>query len=287
MAGQPRRLRRLLERHLRNTRDGRHRPRLPDATDRPQDDHPRARRTGGTTVAVFDDRVSGTEVPRAARCRVVGDRTAPVLESVPVRVVREPLHPPVHQDRRLPGADGRHSSPHPRPQVADLIMARRTDLGPDSMLWRLLADRRYLFVLPRAVCLLMLHPGIAAGITEHALMRDRIWLHKKRTVTQAVNYAYTAVDMRPQMRFSHEHVKGVDGFGQKYHALNPEIFHFQHAAYVESVFVMANTFIRPLDADAHEQLYRECCAWCDRHGIAARSMPPRWTALHDDRARHR
>jgi uncharacterized protein (DUF2236 family) len=88
-------------------------------------------------------------------------------------------------------------------------------LDADSMLWHVLADRRFLFVLPRAVCLLMLHPGIAAGITEHALMRDRIWLHKKRTVTQAVNDAYTGVDLSPQMRFSHEHVKGLDSFGQK------------------------------------------------------------------------
>lgn len=34
-------------------------------------------------------------------------------------------------------------------------------LGPDGLLWHFLADRRYLFVLPRAVCLLLLHPGIA------------------------------------------------------------------------------------------------------------------------------
>lgn len=149
-------------------------------------------------------------------------------------------------------------------------------LGPDSMLWHFLADRRYLFVLPRAVCLLLLHPGIAAGITEHALMRDRIWLHKKRTFTQAVNYAYSDLDMRPQMRFSHEHVKGVDDFGQKYHALNPDTFHFQHSAYVESLFVMVNTFIRPLDADEHEQLYAECCSWYRRYGVSTRPMPATW-----------
>jgi uncharacterized protein (DUF2236 family) len=162
-------------------------------------------------------------------------------------------------------------------------MARHHEdgLGPDSMLWHVLADRRYLFVLPRAVCLLMLHPGIAAGITEHALMRDRIWLHKKRTVTQAVNYVYTDADMSPQIRFSHEHVKGVDGFGQKYHALSPETFHFQHAAYVESLFVMVNTFIRPLDGSEHEQLYQECCAWYRRYGISSRSMPPSWPEFVD------
>lgn len=155
--------------------------------------------------------------------------------------------------------------------------ARDVDrLGPHSMLWHFLGDRRYLFVLPRAVCLLMLHPGIAAGITEHALMRERIWLHKKRTVTQAVNIAYLSTDMRPQIRFAHEHVKGRDALGNPYHALSPEIFHFQHAAYVESLFVMVNTFIRRLDADEHEQLYQDCCDWYRRYGVSTRPMPSSW-----------
>lgn len=155
------------------------------------------------------------------------------------------------------------------------------DLGPDSMLWHFLADRRYLFVLPRAVCLQLLYPPIAAGIAQHALLRDRIWLHKQRTVTQAVNIAFTSRDMRPQMRFSHEHVKGLDGYGNKYHALTPEVFHFQHATYVECLFVMIETFIRRLDADEREQLYQECCAWYRRYGISTRPMPATWPEFVD------
>ncbi|PQM45551.1 hypothetical protein C1Y40_04289 [Mycobacterium talmoniae] len=147
------------------------------------------------------------------------------------------------------------------------------DLGPDSMLWRYLGDRRYLFTLPRAVCLQLLHPSIAAGISQHALMRDRIWQHKKRTVTQAVTIAYSSIDMAPQMRFSHEHVKGRDGYGDKYHALTPDIFHFQHATYVECLFVLVNTFIKKLDPDEHDQLYAECCSWYRRYGISTRPMP--------------
>ncbi|MCV7315661.1 DUF2236 domain-containing protein [Mycolicibacillus parakoreensis] len=154
-------------------------------------------------------------------------------------------------------------------------------LGPDSLLWRFLGDRRYLFMLPRSVCLLMLHPAIAAGISEHALMRDRIWLHKKRTVTQAVNIAYTRHDMAPLIRFSHDHVKGTTDRGEKYHALSPDVFHFQHAAYVETLITMVNTFIRPLNAAEHEQLYRECCTWYRRYGISTRPMPDTWVEFVD------
>ncbi|BBX27541.1 oxygenase MpaB family protein [Mycolicibacterium alvei] len=151
-----------------------------------------------------------------------------------------------------------------------------TDLGPDTLLWRFLDDRRYLFVLPRAVCLQLLHPAIATGISDHALLRERIWLHKKRTVSQAIKIAYTDVDMRPHIRFAHEHVKGRDPTGGKYHALTPDVFHFTHATYVESLVVMVNTFIRKLDDDEHEQLYQECCAWYGRYGISTRPMPASW-----------
>ena len=149
-------------------------------------------------------------------------------------------------------------------------------LGPETLLWRYLGDRRYIFMLPRAVCLQLLHPAIAAGITEHALMRERIWLHKKRTVSQAVNIAYLDGDMGPHIRFAHEHVKGRDGSGNKYHALSPDLFHFQHATYVESLVTMIDTFIRPLAADEHEELYQQCCAWYRRYGISSRPMPGSW-----------
>lgn len=155
-------------------------------------------------------------------------------------------------------------------------MTEADRLGPDSLLWRYLGDRRYLFMLPRSVCLLMLHPSIAAGITQHALMRDHIWLHKKRTVTQAVNIAYTHHDMAPLIRFSHDHVKGDTDLGTKYHALSPDIFHFQHAAYVETLITMVNTFIRPLDTAEHEDLYQDCCSWYRRYGISTRPMPGTW-----------
>jgi uncharacterized protein (DUF2236 family) len=102
-------------------------------------------------------------------------------------------------------------------------------------------------------------------------------LHHKRTVTQAIRIASAEVDMRPYIRFAHEEVKGRDPAGQKYHALNPEVFHFQHATYVESLVMMVNTFIRKLDEREHELLYRQCCAWYRRYGISTRPMPASWS----------
>ncbi len=149
----------------------------------------------------------------------------------------------------------------------------------DHLLHRYVGDRRFLFMLPRAVCLQLLHPAIATGIWEHALLRERIWQHKKRTVTMAVDIAYTDSDLRSVIRFGHEHVKGHTPDGGKYHALDPELFHFQHATYVESLVTMVNTFVRPLDKDEHERLYQQCCDWYRKYGISARAMPPDWPSF--------
>ncbi|CAJ1585503.1 oxygenase MpaB family protein [[Mycobacterium] wendilense] len=144
-----------------------------------------------------------------------------------------------------------------------------------------IGDRRLRFMLPRAVCLQLLHPAIAAGIWEHALLRERIWQHKKRTVTASIDIAFTDNDMRSVIRFGHEHVKGRTADGAKYHALDPEIFHFQHATYVESIVAMVNSFIRPLNDDEHEQLYQQCCDWYRRYGISARALPPDWPSFQE------
>ncbi len=143
-------------------------------------------------------------------------------------------------------------------------------------------------MLPRAVALQMLHPGIAAGIDQHALHRDRIWLHKQRAVTQAIEIAHSDRDMRPAIRFSHEHVTGVTEYGSKYHALQPDLFHFVHATYVETLFGMVETFIAPLDDDRRATLYRGCCDWYRCYGISARPMPESWpefTEYFDDYCR--
>lgn len=151
----------------------------------------------------------------------------------------------------------------------------------DDLLRRYIGDRRFLLMLPRAVCLQMLHPTIAQAVDEHALLRDRIWLHKKRTVTRAIGIAYADTGIRHDIRFAHEHVKGRDDAGRQYHALDPEVFHFEHATYVESLVAMVNTFIRPLDDDEHARLYRQCCDWYRRYGISTRPMPPDWPTFQE------
>ncbi|MGW0172947.1 oxygenase MpaB family protein [Rhodococcus sp. NPDC003322] len=98
----------------------------------------------------------------------------------------------------------------------------------------------------------------------------------RHTVPQLIAIAYEDRDLSSVIRFGHEQVKGRLESGVRYHALNPDVFFFQHATYVDTLMTMVDTFIRPLHGDEREQLYRECCSWYRRYGISARAMPETW-----------
>ncbi|MEU8899885.1 oxygenase MpaB family protein [Nocardia sp. NPDC048505] len=148
--------------------------------------------------------------------------------------------------------------------------------GPheDSLLRQHLGDRRFVLTLPRAIALQALHPAIGAALAEHA--SSRLWHHKKRTVSQMIYLVYSGRDAAPVIRNGHEHLRGVDGFGRRYHALHPEIFLFQHATYVDALVHSVEVFGGGLSAPRRERLYAECCAWFRGHGISDRHLPVTW-----------
>ncbi|WP_431965203.1 oxygenase MpaB family protein [Nocardia sp. bgisy134] len=158
-------------------------------------------------------------------------------------------------------------------------LARQTGeaqvLDTSNVLRRHLGDRRFALTLPRAVALQVLHPAIAAALRDHA--PNRLWEHKRRTVGGMINIAYSDRDLRSVIRFGHEHVKGADALGRRYHALHPELFFFQHATYVDTLITSIDTFSGGLTPARREQLYAECHAWYGRYGISDRHAPATWT----------
>ncbi|MFB8005829.1 oxygenase MpaB family protein [Nocardia sp. NPDC056000] len=148
-----------------------------------------------------------------------------------------------------------------------------------DLLRRPLGDRCFLLLLPRAVGLQILHPAIAAALQEHA--PNRLWSHKKRAITQMIYMACEDRDMRSVIRNAHEHVTGYDEYGDRYHALRPEIFLFQYATYVDALMTASATFGPRLSEDARAQLYSECCDWYRSHGISDRRLPATWGEFTD------
>lgn len=148
-----------------------------------------------------------------------------------------------------------------------------------SLLGRYLGDRRFALTLPRAVGLQILHPSVAAAIVDHA--PSSLWAHKKRTVSRMIYLAYTLCDPHPAILYGHGVVHGVDSRGKRYSGLTPELFFFQHATYVDTLYTAIETFDRPLSVDEKKALYADCCEWYRRYGISARHMPRTWADFED------
>ncbi|MFE3544748.1 oxygenase MpaB family protein [Nocardia sp. NPDC059177] len=143
-----------------------------------------------------------------------------------------------------------------------------------ALLRERLGDRRFLLMLPRAVGLQVLHPAIAPALVEHSPMR--LWEHKKRAVLQMIYLACADHDTAAAIRFAHEHIKGVDDLGRRYHALHPDTFLFQHATYVDTLMTAAEVFGPPLTDESRAELYDQCCRWYRSFGISDRRLPASW-----------
>jgi len=142
---------------------------------------------------------------------------------------------------------------------------------PMPLVYRYLGDKRFAYALPRALALQILHPGNAAALVEH--VHGGLWAHKQRAVGQMVYIAYSNRDLRSVIRTAHAHVKGTDSEGHRYHSLNPELFHFQHATYVDALFFSVEHFHSPLSGPDREELYRQCCRWYGKYDISDRAVP--------------
>jgi uncharacterized protein (DUF2236 family) len=158
-------------------------------------------------------------------------------------------------------------------------MSGHAELGTGSLLWRHLGDRRFLMVACRAMSLQMLHPAIVASRRDHARAPRRIWEHQKLTLPQIVQIAYSDRDHRSRILFAHDRIKGNDENGKRYHALDPDLFFYEHATYVDSLVTMIATFHGPPTPQELEQLYSETCSWYRLFGISDRAMPDTWSGF--------
>ncbi|MEO3784749.1 oxygenase MpaB family protein [Actinocorallia sp. B10E7] len=148
-----------------------------------------------------------------------------------------------------------------------------------SLLRRYVSDRRYKLAMPRAAALQLLHPAIAAGAAQHSQFPDDVWIQLDRALPLTLATARGSSRTGRRVRDLHGHVTGKDDLGRRYHALAPEIFHWEHATFVDALFTMIDVFDRPLGPAERERLYQECCDWYRSYGVSDRPLPPDWHAF--------
>lgn len=152
-------------------------------------------------------------------------------------------------------------------------------LGPGSLLWSIAGDPRGLLTGTAAGIMQLMLPGLGAGVTDHSNFFDDPYDRIFRSIPYIWGSIFSDGDEADrrgrEIRDFHPDIKGVDHHGERYHALDPEVFWWAHATFTWEMF-RAHQLYFPgrLDRAQQEQLYAETVTWYRRYGVSDRAVPP-------------
>src|SRR5438874_9708586 len=106
-------------------------------------------------------------------------------------------------------------------------------MGPGSLLSSIASDWRSMLSGPAAGLLQLMYPPLGAGVEQHSAFFSEPWDRILRSIPQiwATILADDGEERARGIRDVHRSIKGVDGQGRPYHALQPETFWWAHATF--------------------------------------------------------
>jgi uncharacterized protein (DUF2236 family) len=159
-----------------------------------------------------------------------------------------------------------------------LVEDAQIELGPDSLLWRYAGDSRIAFLGGTIGLLQLMHPAIGAGVLEHSDFFNDPYGRVFRSLPPILGVVYDGPEASStgrRVRDFHRDIKGVDGEGHRYHALDPETYWWAHATFQFMAEQVVDRFDRyRLTAEERERLYQEGVEWYRRYGVSDRCVPP-------------
>ncbi len=156
----------------------------------------------------------------------------------------------------------------------DLPSAPR--LGADSLIWKFFGDwRTHLFGFQRVAGTENSIAQLAQGTADHSVFFTDTIGRAKRTGPPILSAVYSddPYGWGRKVRDFHRDIKGSMPDGSRYHALNPELFYWGHATFVDQVIYTTDTFIRRLSEAEKEQIFEESKTWFELYGVSDRSQP--------------
>lgn len=148
-------------------------------------------------------------------------------------------------------------------------------LGADSLVWKFYGDTRGLLGFQRLAGTENCIEQLAQGVEDHSVIFSDFLGRAKRSGPPIMRTVYSD---RPhqwghRVRDFHRGIKGTISDGSRYHALNPELFYWAHATFVDQVLYITDTFIRRLSYEEKVQIFEESKVWYQLYGVSARSQP--------------
>ncbi|MEU3011679.1 oxygenase MpaB family protein [Nocardia asteroides] len=149
-------------------------------------------------------------------------------------------------------------------------------LGPGSLIWELYGDYRVqLFGFQRLAGTENAIAELAQGVTDHSVIFGDFLGRALRTAPPVLRAIYSEDPdgWGRTVRDFHRDIKGQMPDGTRYHALNPELFYWAHATFVDQILYCADTFVRRLSDEEKAQIFEESKIWYSHYGVSARSQP--------------
>lgn len=137
-------------------------------------------------------------------------------------------------------------------------------LGPDTLIWKFYGDIRVqLFGFQRLASTENAIEQLGTAVDQHSVIFGDFLGRAKRTAIPVLNAVYDAdaTTWGHKVRDFHRDIKGTMADGSRYHALNPELFYWAHATFIDQIIYCTDTFVRRLSRDEKEQIFEEGKRW--------------------------
>ncbi|MEV0341431.1 oxygenase MpaB family protein [Nocardia sp. NPDC050713] len=167
----------------------------------------------------------------------------------------------------------REAEPMP---VDEQITDAMPRLGPDSLIWKFYGDFRVqLFGFQRLAGTENAVAELAQGVTDHSVIFGDFLGRALRTAPPVLKAVYSEdpYGWGRTVRDFHRGIKGQMPDGSRYHALNPELFYWAHATFLDQILYCTDTFVRRLSYEEKVQIFEESKVWYRHYGVSARSQP--------------
>ena len=158
--------------------------------------------------------------------------------------------------------------------------------GPRSVVWRVHRDRSFAVAGLRSLMVQALHPLAMAGVAQHSNWQQDPMGRLAATSGYILTVTYgdtTAADQAAaRVRAIHRHVNGTDGVtGLEYHAADPALLLWIHAAMVDSNVQIVQRYGRTLEAADADRYVAEMVRFAELVGVPADRVPATVAALQE------
>lgn len=186
----------------------------------------------------------------------------------------------------VPAHDELVPIPREEPAPAPRVDHRRPDLvglpiGPGSITWRINGDSRALLLIGRAGVLQNMHPAVSQALLDHSVYFDDPIGRIARSIPQILGVIYDedGAGTGASVRDWHKPIRSERGASHQYRALDPSVFYWTHATFVEAAIETQRLFGTPLTRSELERYYRESITWWRCYGMSMAPVPEDYDAF--------